>query len=194
MTLNKRFVKHKKPKGCRPCSSKEIIDAGDAEILEVEAFPCTCKEELEDREAEFIVNNFDDCVNKIIPGALRRAGSLQAYMKVYNRTPEYRAQCRAYTQSAKGKAKRKAYAQTPEAKAKRKQRMQKPEAKAKNLAYQQTPEAKAYRREKIPCKVCGAIVSRQGISRHQKSQTCQKHLKTELDKVMEDIISSIENC
>jgi len=180
-TLADRWTHHTSPN--QGCSSKEIIDAGDAEILEIEPFPCTCKEELEDREAEFIENDWDGCVNKAIPGAIRRAGGEKAYMKKRNHTPE-------------AKAKRKAYAHTPEAKAKKQVWLQKPETKAMLYAYTQVPENKAkklaHKAVQIPCNVCGSYVSRGNIARHQKTKLCKHHLKTELDKVMEDIISSIE--
>ena len=47
-TLKKRFSNHK---AHHDCTSKKIISAGDAEIYEIETYPCSCKEELEDREA-----------------------------------------------------------------------------------------------------------------------------------------------
>ncbi len=149
--LSRRFTTHTSP--TNKSTSKQIVDAGDADIFEIEPFPCTCKEELEDREAEYILNDWEGCVNEHIPGAMRRAGGYDAYFKAYN---------------------------------------QKPETKAKNKARNQTPEYKARQAEKISCKICGMIVSRRNIAPHYKSKTCQNHLKTELDKVMEDIISSIE--
>jgi 5-methylcytosine-specific restriction endonuclease McrA len=45
----------------------------------IEMFPCSCLEELEDKEAEWIENN--ECVNEHVPGALRRAGGKKAYDK-----------------------------------------------------------------------------------------------------------------
>jgi hypothetical protein len=206
-TLAQRMTKHRELHFSKymegpGCSSKEIIDAGDADIFEVEAFPCTCKEELQDREAEYILNDWEGCVNEHIPGAMRRAGGKKAYMKVYNATPEQKAKVKKYHQSPKGKASkkkaddkylhtaaaianRKAYYQRPDVKQKKKKRQQRPEVKAK---------MKARRAIKTPCNVCGFLSTPQNLSRHQKTKTCQKHLKTELEKVMEDIISIIENC
>lgn len=88
-TLKKRFSTHK----CKhsTCSSKKIINAGNAQIYELEAYPCTCLSELEDREAFYILNDWDGCVNENVPGAVRRAGGWPAYMKVYNASPEHRA-------------------------------------------------------------------------------------------------------
>ena len=79
-TLAERFRKHK----CkRDCMSREIIDAGDARIEEIELFPCLDKYQLEDREAELQLADWDGCVNKYVAGAIRRAGGKQAYRKVY---------------------------------------------------------------------------------------------------------------
>jgi DNA repair exonuclease SbcCD ATPase subunit len=47
----------------------------------IEWFPCSCVEELEDKEAWYIVNN--ECVNEHVPGAYRRAGGTKAYKKQY---------------------------------------------------------------------------------------------------------------
>jgi len=211
MTLAQRMTKHRELHFSKymegpGCSSKEIIDAGDAKILEVEAFPCMCKEELEDREAEYILNDLEGCVNEYIPGAMRRAGGRTAYMKAYNATPEQKAKVKKYHQTPEGKASLKKandkYLQTPGAIAKRKAYYQRPDVKARHNAHskkrQQRPEVKAklkaQRAIKTPCNVCGFLSTPQNLSRHQKTKKCEKHLKTELDKVMEDIISSIENC
>lgn len=211
MRLAQRMTKHRELHFSKymegpGCSSKEIIDAGDAKILEVEAFPCMCKEELEDREAEYILNDFEGCVNQFIPGAMRRAGGKKAYMKAYNATPEQKAKVRKYQQTPGGKAANKKasekYEQTPGAIANRKAYYQRPDVKARKNARQrerlQKPEVKAKdkakRAIKRPCNVCGFLSRPCNLSRHQGTKKCQNYLKTELDKVMEDIISSIENC
>jgi hypothetical protein len=59
---------------------KIIINSGLPWTMEiVEWFPCSCIEELEDREAWYISNN--ECVNENLPGACRRAGGQTAYTK-----------------------------------------------------------------------------------------------------------------
>ena len=64
------------------CTSKKIINSGLPWKMDIiEWFPCSCVEELEDHEAWWIMNN--ECVNEYVPGALRRAGSKQAYDKQY---------------------------------------------------------------------------------------------------------------
>ena len=89
--LTVRMSCHNK-KHRQDCTSRKIIDAGNARIERIEFFPCSCIWELEDREAYFIKNDFEGCVNEIIPGQLRRAGSMPAY----NATPHRRAVIRAY--------------------------------------------------------------------------------------------------
>ncbi len=79
-TLEQRFSEHKSE---RDCMSREIIDAGDARIEEIEAFPCLDKYQLEDREAELQLADWGGCVNKMVAGAMRRAGGEQAYNKAY---------------------------------------------------------------------------------------------------------------
>jgi len=98
-TIKNRFSKHK-TNSLNKCTSLKIIDAGDAEIYEIETYPCSSLHELEDREAYYILNDWDGCVNDRVPGALRRVGGMSAY----NAKPEQ-------------KAKRKAHESKPEVKA-----------------------------------------------------------------------------
>ena len=64
------------------CTSKKIINSGLPWTMDItEWFPCSCVEELEDREAWYIANN--ECVNENVPGAVRRAGGKHAYDKQY---------------------------------------------------------------------------------------------------------------
>ena len=95
--LSKRFSNHKSK---LTCLSREIINAGNADIKHIEWFPCDNKHALEDREAYFILNDRDGCVNKEVPGAVRRAGG----MKAYNQKPEIKAQKKAYNNKPEVKA------------------------------------------------------------------------------------------
>ena len=47
------------------CSSREIIEDGNYEIILIENFPCDSKDELHKRERYYIETL--DCVNKVIP-------------------------------------------------------------------------------------------------------------------------------
>jgi hypothetical protein len=63
-----------------PCTSKKIINSELPWTMDViEMFPCSCLEQLEDREAWWIMNN--KCVNEHVPGAIRRAGGTKEYDK-----------------------------------------------------------------------------------------------------------------
>lgn len=64
--LTVRFGKHK----YKPCSSRQIIDIGDAYIELYENYPCTGKEELNRREGEVIRSM--TCVNHNIPGRTKQ--------------------------------------------------------------------------------------------------------------------------
>lgn len=84
--INVRFSKHKT--NSNGCTSKQIINSGDAEIFEIEKYPCSNIYELEDREAEYIINNYKQCVNLYIPGAIRRAGGTKEYDKARDKEPK----------------------------------------------------------------------------------------------------------
>jgi len=101
-TLEQRFSKHKQK---RDCMSREIIDAGDARIEEIEAFPCLDKYQLEDREAELQLADWCGCVNKMVAGAMRRAGGEQAYNKAYYtaHADEIKAKKKVYREANKEK-------------------------------------------------------------------------------------------
>ena len=62
--LSVRMGGHRRIQG-NPCKSKSLIECGDAIIILVENYPCNSKEELDRKEAEYILNN--DCCNKVIP-------------------------------------------------------------------------------------------------------------------------------
>ncbi len=109
-TLEQRFSEHK---STRNCMSREIIDTGDARIEEIEAFPCLDKYQLEDREGELQLADWDGCVNKYVAGAMRRAGGKQAYRKVYREAhlDQIKAQEKVYREAnaEKIKANQEAY-------------------------------------------------------------------------------------
>lgn len=165
-TLKQRFSKHKA--NTAKCTSKKIIDAGDADIYEIEKFPCSCKEELEDREALYILNDWDGCVNEYVPGAIRRAGGRKAYMKKrYNEIPEVRQRIL--------------------------DAQKKPEAMAKRREYERNSvNRKIQKKTKTNCIICNARITIGGRAQHRKTKRCQNYLKNELDNLMNDIITQIE--
>ena len=73
LDLNKRFVAHKSKyneyqKGGSYLSSFEILKFNDAKISLLLNYKCNTQQDLEKKEAEFIFQNIDYCVNILIPG------------------------------------------------------------------------------------------------------------------------------
>ena len=64
-TLSIRMKEHKKENKKRRCTSRLVLNGGDAQIQLIETFACNNKKELHAREAHHIRNN--PCVNKLIP-------------------------------------------------------------------------------------------------------------------------------
>jgi hypothetical protein len=76
ITYEKRKSVHMSPSN--HCSSKKIINGELPWSMDIiEWFPCSCLEELEDKESWYIKNH--PCVNENDPGAVRRAGGKAAY-------------------------------------------------------------------------------------------------------------------
>ena len=65
-SLNKRFRLHK----IQDCTSQEILKYSDAEIILLECYECENKEQLKNREGEYIRQY--NCVNKNIAGRTRK--------------------------------------------------------------------------------------------------------------------------
>tara|TARA_R110000772_G_scaffold102128_1_gene202772 strand:- start:816 stop:1334 length:519 start_codon:yes stop_codon:yes gene_type:complete len=65
-TLNERFSSHKSDSKTKNKSSKIMFSLGSPEIILLEYYPCSSKEELEARERVWVEGN--ECVNHNIPG------------------------------------------------------------------------------------------------------------------------------
>lgn len=89
-TLAQRLSTHKAQSN--RCTSKEIIDRGDWEMIEVEKYPCANKKQAHAREGFWIRNN--ECVNKCIPGRTAEE---------YRQTPEYQEKIRIWKEANKDK-------------------------------------------------------------------------------------------
>jgi len=150
-TLEQRFSKHKQK---RNCTAVQIIDAGDARIEEIEAFPCLDKYQLEDREAELQLADWGGCVNKYVAGAMRRAGGLPAYNKAYYEAhlDELKANHKVYREAHADKI------------------------KAKKKVYREANKEKlrAQRSTKCTCS-CGATYRRDDKARHLRTKRHQKY-------------------
>lgn len=86
--LSNRMTKHRQKE--TPCSSSEIIDAGDAVIVLLEKFPCENKEELKWRERfwiEKLKSEGFDIVNKIRP--TRTLEEKKDAQKIIDSKPEH---------------------------------------------------------------------------------------------------------
>jgi hypothetical protein len=84
--LSVRMGMHRVPSN--DCTSKQIVDIGDAYIELIELYPCSSKEELNRREGHF--QRSLDCVNTRIAGRTRaeyledNKESISAHQKQYN--------------------------------------------------------------------------------------------------------------
>jgi len=165
-TLEQRFSKHKQK---RDCMSREIIDAGDARIEEIEAFPCLDKYQLEDREAELQLADWCGCVNKMVAGAMRRAGGEQAYNKAYYtaHADEIKAYQKVYYEAHldKIKANQKVYYEA---------HLDKIKAKKKVYREANKEKLRAQRSTKCTCS-CGGTYRHSNKARHLRSKRHQKY-------------------
>lgn len=80
------------------CESHRLLAMGNYDIQLLENYPCENKQQLEDREAEYIIANWDSCVNKQVPGAIRRAGGIKKYDKQRDKNPERKEYKKQYNQ------------------------------------------------------------------------------------------------
>lgn len=135
------------------CTSKKIINSVQPWSMDIiEWFPCSCVEELEDREAWYIMNN--ECVNEHVPGAYRRAGGKNAYNKQYR--VENSEAINAYKKQYRA-------GNAEDIKAYQKQ------YRADNAEAQN-----ARRKVKHTCDVCGAEYRLSNKARHYKTKKHQK--------------------
>ena len=165
-TLQQRFNKHKTNKV--KSTSDKIVKTGGADIFLLEAYPCSSIAELEDREATYILNDWDGCVNKNVPGAKRRAGGTIAYNK-------------------------KRYHENPAARQRILDAQKTPEAMAKRRAYERNSVNRSmYRKTQIECVICNKTITNGGRFKHRKTKRCQKFLQDALNVLMDNMISQIE--
>ena len=148
---------------------------GNCEIELVEAYPCSSKEELHRKEAEYIKSN--TCVNKTIPGRSRSeyyvdcADILSLRQKEqYQKHKEKRlAKVKEYYEKVKAtemfKDKKKEYAET------HKERLQE---YRKEYGARNAQQIAAKRNIEITCDVCGHCFSLRNKARHLKSDRHQR--------------------
>jgi hypothetical protein len=152
LTLNKRFSLHKSAfkrwtNGLikKYCTSYEIIEKGNYQIVLLEDYPCQNEIELKTRERFYIENN--DCVNKIIPNR-----TIKEHKKQY-----YQLNREIILEKDK----------------KRRQENREKISEKRRQHYHENKELfSELRKEKISCEFCGSIIRKQHIRRHQRSQKC----------------------
>jgi hypothetical protein len=150
------------------CTSKKIINSGLPWTMDIiEMFPCSCLEQLEDREAYWIMNN--ECVNEHVPGAIRRAGGTKAYNK---------KKCAQYYEDNKKKCAQ-YYEDNKEAlKEKQKQRYEDNKEAIKEKQKQRYADNKEAINEKQKikhnCDVCGGKYTAVNKMQHFKTKKHQK--------------------
>jgi len=156
---------------CGHCESHRLIEMGNYKIKLIEEYPCNSKHELEDREAHYILTNWDSCVNKTVPGAVRRAGGMQQYLSQYNQ--EHREEKAVYN---------KQYRQEHRA-----------EIAAYKTQYNQQNREKiaAQKGQIIECNLCGSLCSKNNIARHRQTKTCRAAVKSQVTNVLNDMINQI---
>jgi len=146
-TLNRRKLQH--TYSYNSCTSKDFINP---EIYLIENFPCSNKEELHNKEREYIENT--DCVNIVVPCQTRK----EYYENNKERQKDYQE---------KNKEKIKAYKQCYHEKNKKELNKKSREYKKDN---KQELSKKA--REKMTCE-CGSVYNRKNKSRHLKTKKHQ---------------------
>ncbi len=80
-TLIQRMYAHKNK--FNKCTSKKIIEKGDANIELVEDYPCNNRDEARLREAFYILNY--PCINKNVPGRSHK----QSFKAYYDKNKEF---------------------------------------------------------------------------------------------------------
>ena len=143
-------------------SSRLVVCHPDAYIELLEAFPCSSKAELLEREKFYIKST--ECVNiyknlSRTPQEMRETAKLyrqQNKEKIAQYNKEYGEQ---HKEAIKAQRKAKGHIITAD------------EAIRKKEWHQQNKERiNAIRKERVNCDICGAELSRAGLTRHKKTQ------------------------
>ena len=150
-TLEERLSIHKCNKDC---SSKQIINRGDYEIILIKDYPCESDEELRIEEQKYINNNI--CVNQ------RRAYQSEEDKK----QDEKKWQKKHYINNKDNRLEyQREYYKINQGK-----------KIIQTQQYYQSNKDKINqaRNKKIECKICGVLICKRNIKRHQKSKKCKK--------------------
>ena len=87
-SLAMRMVQHRLLRPDYSCSSRSIIDSGDAYIELIEEYPCENREQLNKREGEIIRSH--ECINHKVPGRTKRERYQENKEAILQKRKEYR--------------------------------------------------------------------------------------------------------
>jgi len=87
-TLNRRLTKHKQSR--KSCSSRNIIERGDYEMILIKNYPCNNVYELEEEESNYIRNN--TCINVVIPNRTQKEYYEDNKKKILEKIKKYEAE------------------------------------------------------------------------------------------------------
>jgi len=162
ISLKKRLKKHKdnyyeyKKKDGRGSASYDIIKNNDYKIELLEYFPCKTKQELLNKEREYIENN--KCINKNKP--------ITTHQEKLNQKKEWQT-----INKNKLQEKRKVY---------RDKNRNKISETTKNYYEANKAKWNNYNkgsREKIQCDICNTTICRDSLWRHKKTPKCKNYKK-----------------
>jgi len=174
ISLKKRLKKHKdnyyeyKKKDGRGSASYDIIKNNDYKIELLEYFPCKTKQELLNKEREYIENN--KCINKNKP--------ITTHQEKLNQKKEWQT-----INKNKLQEKRKVYRDKNRNKisetTKNYYEANKDKISERQQIYYEAnkDKIKERRQEKIQCDICNNTISRECLSQHKRSLKCQNYKK-----------------
>ena len=126
-------------------TSFKILEKNNYDIVLIEEFPCNSKQELHERERYHIENN--NCVNKYIPSRTAKEYQQEYCQQNKDKKSEYDKEYRQ-----QNKDKRLEY--------------------DKEYYQQNKDKILEYRKQKIECNICGCIIRRDCLPRHQRTNKC----------------------
>tara|TARA_E500000318_G_scaffold105612_1_gene112691 strand:+ start:362 stop:907 length:546 start_codon:yes stop_codon:yes gene_type:complete len=132
----------------RTCESKQIINRNNYYYELIENYSCNNEYELKSRERWYIENN--DCINKVIP--IRTKEEIKEYQKKWYEDNKEKVNDRKRNWYEKNKEKILEY--------------------HKELYHKNKEKINEKMKEKILCDICGSIVSRRNLKRHQLQKKC----------------------
>lgn len=134
-------------------SSFPIIEMGDYDIVLVEHYPCTSREELNSRERHFIDKL--DCINKAKPALTRTQEELKEYQKQYRQ--DHKDQLKAYHQNYRKKH----------------------GDKISEICRQRYEQHREQLLTKVECE-CGNMVAKNGLLRHKRTKLHVKKIHDDI--------------